>query len=188
MDSLRTAGVVLLVAWVVIDNIVIARNMDLRGKRAERGSIFVIMAVNWIGWSAGISVAYTAHGRMLDYPLEVQVAGLAVFAAGIAIRATAIRQLGRFHSPLVEIKGDHYVVDKGLYGLVRHPSYLGATVAMIGIAMAMANWYSLLAIPLAAFVGYLYRMHAEEMLLFAELGDAYRAYAARTPRIIPWIY
>jgi protein-S-isoprenylcysteine O-methyltransferase Ste14 len=177
-----------MIVWVVVDNIVIARNVDRGAKRGDRGSIFVLMLVGWLGWSAGIALAYTPHGRLDWHPLVFQIAGFFVFAAGLAIRATAIRQLGRFHSPLVEVKGDHQLVDQGLYGLVRHPSYLGATVAMIGIALTMANVYSLIIIPLAAFVGYLYRMHAEEALLLSELGDAYRAYSARTARIIPWVY
>ncbi len=188
MDSLRMAALVALLVWVLIDNLVIARNLDLRGKRRERGSIFVIMAVNWIGWGAGIWLAFTPHGRMLLFPIPVQVAGFAVFAGGVAIRSLAIYQLGHFHSPMVEIKADHRVVSHGLYALVRHPSYLGAVVAMTGIGMAMANWYSLAVIPCAAFIGYLYRMQAEESLLMDTLGDAYREYAAHTPRIIPWLY
>ena len=55
--------------------------------------------------------------------------GLAVFAAGLALRAWAVRELGRFFKFTVVVQADHQVVDTGPYRLIRHPSYTGLLMA-----------------------------------------------------------
>jgi protein-S-isoprenylcysteine O-methyltransferase Ste14 len=51
-----------------------------------------------------------------------------------------------------------------------------------------ATWLSLVALLLLPLIGIMYRMHVEEAALSATLGDAYRSYAARRTRIIPFVW
>jgi protein-S-isoprenylcysteine O-methyltransferase Ste14 len=73
----------------------------------------------------------------------------------------------------------------GLFGLVRHPMYLGDVLWSLGLALALDAAYALLMVPvwwalragLAVF---------EEERLVDKHGDAYAAYRARVPdRILP---
>jgi protein-S-isoprenylcysteine O-methyltransferase len=109
-------------------------------------------------------------------------------AAGICIRSIAIRQLGRFHTPNVAIRADHRLMETGLYSLVRHPSYLGALLAFLGLGLALDNVFSLALIAVATPCLYLYRIREEDAVLLAAFGDRYRDYCARTRRLIPWVY
>ena len=118
----------------------------------------------------------------------MQIAGLVVLGIGIAVRSTAIAQLGRFHTPNVAIREDHQLKVTGLYRLVRHPSYLGALIAYLGFSLALGNWLSVVVIVAVMSALYRYRIQEEDAAMLAAFGDAYRAYCVRTKRLIPWVY
>ena len=141
------------------------------------------------GIGLGILVAYEAQSLELAgarwWP---PLAGLAVLTAGLIIRVWAIRTLGRFFIYTVRVGEDHRVVDTGPYRLVRHPSYTGLLMAALGVGIALGNWLSIAACLLPALTGFSIRLLSEERTLAAELGEPYRAYMARTKRLIPGIW
>ncbi len=120
--------------------------------------------------------------------MPVQISGLALLAAGIVIRSVAIAQLGPFHTPIVAIQAGHRVVDTGLYRHVRHPSYLGACLALLGFGLGLGSWLSAAFVLGMALIAYAYRIHVEETALVESLGDEYSAYRRRTYRLIPGVY
>jgi protein-S-isoprenylcysteine O-methyltransferase Ste14 len=79
------------------------------------------------------------------------------------------------------------LVTDGIYGVIRHPSYLGAIILMLGWALAFR---SALGVILAALIIplLLARIHSEEAMLRSQFGDQYDAYCQRTSRLIPGIY
>jgi protein-S-isoprenylcysteine O-methyltransferase Ste14 len=78
------------------------------------------------------------------------------------------------------------VVTSGPYRWIRHPSYTGALLTLLGILVCCLNWLSFFAL-LLAIAGYAYRIRVEEAALAEGLGDAYRDYMRRTRRLIPFI-
>src|SRR5207237_7944559 len=99
-------------------------------------------------------------------------------AAGGALRFWPVFVLGRRFSGLVAIQPGHTLVTSGLYGVIRHPSYLGLLVNSLGWALAFRTWVGLLLaalilVPLVA------RIRAEERLLRTQFGAEYDAYRAR---------
>ena len=71
---------------------------------------------------------------------------------------------------------------------VRHPSYLGALLAMAGWALVFRSIIGLL-LTAAMCVPIIVRIRAEEDFLVREFGNQYRAYQQRTPwRLLPFIY
>lgn len=90
-------------------------------------------------------------------------------------------------SGLVAIQSGHTLVTSCIYGVIRHPSYLGLLVNSLGWGLAFHSGVgvlltALLIPPLLA------RIHAEETLLRAQFGDEYDAYCAGTSRLIPRLY
>jgi protein-S-isoprenylcysteine O-methyltransferase Ste14 len=88
---------------------------------------------------------------------------------------------------VVAIQPGHTLVTTGLYGAIRHPSYLGLLVNSLGWALAFRSGVgviltALLIPPLVA------RIHAEERLLRSQFGREYEAYRSRTSRLIPGLY
>jgi len=88
---------------------------------------------------------------------------------------------------LVAIQPGHTLVTSGLYGVIRHPSYLGLLLNALGWALAFRSGVgvlltAMLILPLLA------RIHAEERLLRTQFGGEYDVYCNRTSRLIPGLY
>src|SRR5262249_21183216 len=113
--------------------------------------------------------------------------GVVLFAAGGALRIWPVFVLGRRFSGLVAIQPRHTLVTRGIYSVIRHPSYLGWLVGWVGWALAFRSGGGVL---LTAFTipPLIARIRAEERLLSAQFGDAYDAYRSRTSRLLPGIY
>jgi len=136
----------------------------------------------------GIVVARKCRFADLPDPQFFRLAGLIVFAFGVVFRAYAVIRLGRFFTVNVAIAEDHQLIQAGPYRFLRHPSYTGALLAFLGIALTLANWLSLLAIMVPIFAVFVYRMNVEERALIAGLADTYRDYISRTKRLVPFVY
>jgi len=113
--------------------------------------------------------------------------GLALFWIGSVIRLIAIFALGRRFSGLVAIQPDHKLKTDGIYKQVRHPSYTGILVAMIGFVLVFRSTIGLV-LNIILFLLLLSRMADEEKFLEAEFGDEYRSYREKTWRLLPFVY
>lgn len=134
------------------------------------------------------TIALDARGVWrMPGPEWMRLAGLAVFAAGTALRVATMVALGRMFSLRVSVEEDHRLVTTGFYSRVRHPSYTSVVVLCIGIALAFRSWFWAALIPTMLF-GITRRMIVEERFLSEHFGDEYRAYMARTKRLVPGIW
>lgn len=187
MVTLRIIAIVALFVWMFIDSVMVFRRKTGKAENRDHYSLFVVALGNVAGWVGSIWLAFTPYGA-LHPALPFQIAGFALMAIGIAVRFTAIAQLGRFHTPNVAVLADHAVFDRGLYRHIRHPSYLGAMIAFCGFGLALGNGLSLLVVVVLNVAAYVVRIHEEEAALAAALGEPYARYRQRTARLIPHIY
>jgi len=95
--------------------------------------------------------------------------------------------LGNRFSGLVAIQPGHTLLTTGIYGVIRHPSYLGMLVNALGWGLAFRSWAGVLLAALLVPL-LLARIRSEEALLRAQFGAAYDAYCARTSRLIPGVF
>ena len=154
----------------------------------DRGSLALIWIVIVPSVILAFSMPYLLPSAGMRPVRTLTLAGTAIFAAGLALRWHAIVHLGRFFTVNVAIAADHRLIDTGPYRLVRHPSYTGALMAFLGLALCLANWASLLVMVLPIFTVFLWRMHVEEDALLEAFGDRYRQYMNATKRLIPSVY
>ena len=115
-------------------------------------------------------------------------AGLAIAASGVVFRTWAIVTLGRFFTYDVTIQPGHRVVTSGPYRWVRHPSYTGGLVGLLGLGVALGSAAAVLALVVVPLTGLLIRIRHEERTLRTALGAAYETYAADMPRLVPGIW
>ena len=73
----------------------------------------------------------------------------------------------------------------GSYSLVRHPLYLGNALLWAGVAATTGSPGAVLVTVLVFWLYYERIMMAEERFLWERHGDAFRAWAARTPTFLP---
>lgn len=136
---------------------------------------------------AGFATNAWPQTRLQPYA-SWQMAGIILLLLGLALRWWSIVYLGRFFTVNVAVHASHRVVDSGPYRFIRHPSYSGAVLALLGLACGMDSWVSLLSVAVASIVAYTWRIRVEEQALVVGLGEAYVRYQARTKRLIPGIF
>jgi protein-S-isoprenylcysteine O-methyltransferase Ste14 len=158
------------------------------GVREDRGNRWVIVAFALVGLLDAYMPAYTDRKEFWTIDGDtIRWFGVALFAAGGALRIWPVFVLGRRFSGLVAIQPGHTLVTSGVYGLIRHPSYLGLLVNSLGWGL---TFRSAVGVLLTALIipPLLARIRAEERLLRTQFGDEYDAYCARTARLMPGIY
>ncbi len=116
------------------------------------------------------------------------VAGIAVFAAGLGLRARAVQELGRFFKFTVVVQAGHRVIDTGPYARIRHPSYTGLLMASLGLGVGLGTWLSIPACVIPPLIAFSVRLVHEERVLASELGEPYRSYMRRTWRLVPGVW
>jgi protein-S-isoprenylcysteine O-methyltransferase Ste14 len=141
-----------------------------------------------MGLLAGYLPAYTDRKGLWTLDGDtLRWLGVVLFAARGALRIWPVFVLGRRFSGLVAIQPGHTLVTSGVYGVIRHPSYLGLLVNSLGWALAFRSGVGLLLTALMI-PPLLARIRAEERLLRTQFGGEYDAYCTRTSRLIPGLY
>jgi protein-S-isoprenylcysteine O-methyltransferase Ste14 len=158
------------------------------GEREDRANRWVIIAVTLIRLLDAYLPAYTDRKGFWTIDGDtIRWFGVVLFAVGGALRIWPVFVLGRRFSGLVAIQPGHTLVTSGVYGVIRHPSYLGLLVNSLGWALAFRSWVGVL---ITAFLipPLLSRIRAEERLLRTQFGDEYDTYCSRTSRLVPGLY
>jgi protein-S-isoprenylcysteine O-methyltransferase Ste14 len=158
------------------------------GQREDRGNRWVLVAFALIGLLQAYLPAYADRKEFWTIDGNaVRWIGVALFAAGGALRLWPVYVLGARFSGLVAIQPEHTLVTSGVYGIIRHPSYLGLLINSLGWSLAFRSGVGVLltALTIPPLVA---RIRAEERLLRTQFGDAHAAYCSRTSRLVPWLY
>ena len=144
----------------------------------------VCMPVTWVVAGLDVGRLHLSHG----YPPALQVAGLAVCAAGFWIVARAM-WVNPFFSSAVRLQPDRHqsVVRRGPYAAVRHPGYSGGVLFTFGTGLVFGSWWALLpAVPMV--VALVRRVRIEDAMLRSGL-PGYEAYARAVRfRLFPGIW
>jgi protein-S-isoprenylcysteine O-methyltransferase Ste14 len=179
----------LAIGFLMVEIFLLARR---RSRDAKRQSDSGTLRLVWILISCGCVVGFWLAPQVtfLSWPdsLAVVLAADLLLTAGVALRIWAIVHLGRFFTVDVAIQEGQRVVQDGPYRFVRHPSYSGSMLALLGLACLTFNWLGFLVIIGCSLVAYTLRISVEEKVLVQNLGEEYRRYAERTKRLIPGIY
>ncbi len=158
-------------------------------RRTTREKILLTCSFTGLGIIPFLYVAFHTF-RFADYPFQPVLAwlGTIVFAASLWLFFRVHKELGRNWSDSLEVREQHKLVTEGLYRYVRHPMYTAFFMWAVAQALLLPNWYA----GPAGLVGFgtlfLFRVGREEAMMLESFGEEYRAYMARTARLIPHIY
>jgi protein-S-isoprenylcysteine O-methyltransferase Ste14 len=121
---------------------------------------------------------YTLLGfRGSPHSNPIHIASNLVVLAGFILLAASWRVLYRAQTAGA-------LATTGPYAYIRHPQYSAFIVIMLGFLLQWPTLLTLVMFPILVFI-YVRLAHREEGEVANELGDAWRAYAARTPRWFP---
>lgn len=180
-----------LILWRVLEtsvDIKTFRRLRSGIARRDRGSRLAILGLVGFGILAGILLAYNVPATAITLaPNLFFWLGIFLMGAGVALRFYAITVLGAFFTTTVAVAPEQTVVEAGPYRLIRHPSYSGFLLILLGFALSFTNWLSVLVMLGCALPGFGYRIRVEERVLQEQLGQPYREYMRRTKRLIPFV-
>lgn len=155
----------------------------------DRGSAWLIFGIIGVSMVAAAALQRLAPSRVgMNAGDDSLHLAWALLLVGVAVRWHAILSLGRHSTMNVAILSEHRLVQTGLYGKVRHPSYTGMLLAFLGLGVAFGSWMSLATLMIPITVAFLYRIHVEEALLLETFGEEYAEYRRETKRLVPGIY
>ena len=151
----------------------VAQKLIITGTIAAVIAVLVVSALDHrFGWS--------------DVPTPIVIVGDILVAVGLGIAQLVVIQ-NSYAAATITVEADQKVVDTGLYGLVRHPMYVGTLIMMIGTPLALDSYWGLAAIVLALPV-LAARITDEEQMLREEL-DGYDEYTHKVHyRLVPGVW
>ena len=158
------------------------------GTRRDRGSYFVVQVTRVLAIGLGTLLSFRNLAPIFFSQVWIGYwIGLLLMVGGVAFRWYAIRCLGRYFTRVVFTQPDQQVVKTGPYRWIRHPSYTGALLTLLGYGLVLNDWIGLLALLAISFAGFWYRVRVEERALVEGLGQPYMAYMRQTRRFIPFL-
>jgi protein-S-isoprenylcysteine O-methyltransferase Ste14 len=174
------------VLWLLSELRIQVRNGGGTGENLDRGSRVWVAVLVAVGMVAAFGLAWLPVARIAGWwPL---IAGLLLALCGIAGRQWSVATLGSFFTTSVEVQSDHRVVNRGPYAVLRHPSYAGELLTVIGLSLALGNWLSCVVATLFALAGLARRIAVEERALAEHLGPEWAAFAQTRKRLIPMVW
>ena len=119
-------------------------------------------------------------------PTAVVVIGNVLVLAGLLLAEVVIIQ-NNYAAATITVEADQPVVSTGLYGLVRHPMYVGALIMMVGMPLALGSYWGLLTMIPGTLV-FVARITDEEKALRQEL-HGYVEYTEKVHyRLVPGVW
>jgi protein-S-isoprenylcysteine O-methyltransferase Ste14 len=167
------------------------RSRGITVVKSRKGTLEIaLLTLAWLGFFLPLVWVATSALAFADYPLR-----LAPFAAGILCLALGLWLLYRSHADLgtnwsitLEVRESHRLVTQGIYRQVRHPMYLALLLYSCGQALALPNWVAGPSYLLTFGLLFALRVGPEERMMLEEFGEDYRAYMARTKRLVPGLW
>jgi protein-S-isoprenylcysteine O-methyltransferase Ste14 len=147
--------------------------------RERTGWLFVAVQVVLL-----VALVLVPTGTAWPMPGWLAAVAVALVLVGLVVAAVGGLTLGRSLTPVPVPSGRGELRTGGLYRWVRHPIYSGVLAVVVGLTIGTRQWLGLV-LGLVTVAFFTAKARWEEARL-AEAYSGYRAYAARTPRFVPF--
>ena len=181
----------LFVPMLLLGGILLIKSPSLLEKRLnakeKQSDQSIVVALSGVMFLAGFVVAGLDHRfSWTKMPKTAVIIASVVLLISYALYAEVMRE-NAYLSRTVEVSDGQTVVDKGLYGIVRHPMYAVTVWLFLSIPIILGSLWALLCfLPYIPMI--VIRIIGEERLLVKEL-DGYSDYMKRVRyRLIPFIW
>ena len=142
----------------------------------------ILFAESLIYAYLGIIGPPTIIGSLFIPSLLLQVTGSILYLLGALLHAWSVKVRGIYAVSWV-MHEDHRLIRAPPYSLVRHPSYLGYMLMIVGMTLMWGNAVTLF--PWVAIPGYYLVSIYEESMLLEQFGEEYKLYMNEVGAFIP---
>ena len=160
------------------------RRMKMREERKEQRKIIQASGLTFV-------LAYILPGFDIRYgwsnmPAWVSIAaGVVLFLSYMLVFRTM--QVNSFLSRVIEVAENQKVIDTDVYGIVRHPMYVGMIVLYVISPVVLGSWWAV--IPALAIIPVIvFRILDEEKALEQELPGSVEYKQRVKYRLIPFVW
>ena len=154
----------------------------MNGKKSE----YLPAILNVVAGSVVLLVSFLVDLRFPISKVAAKFLGLFIVYAGMALVVWAAAHIRGAFLGEVEPRLEE-LMQTGPYQFVRHPVYLGMTIALIGATISLRSWPGLICVFLLFLPSEVYRAKLEEKALLRKFGEIWKSYARRTGFILPLI-
>lgn len=157
-----------------------------RAKEKEKAQIVIQIVFSLIFLSGFVVSGLDRRFGWSGIPFYIVLSADAVILLGYLLVFIVFRQ-NSYASRVVEVSDGQKVISTGLYGVVRHPMYVGVLVMFLPVPVALGSWWGLM--PMGAItVALVLRILNEEAVLKRDL-PGYEEYCGKTKyRLIPFVW
>ena len=150
---------------------------------ADTAQVVVRPPIAWaLAVLVGLALQWIMPLPFMPAAVSAGWAGGAVFAAALALFASAIVTMTRAGSNVPTNLPSTTIVEAGPYRYTRNPIYLGMVLGLIGLAIAFDSlWLLMTLVPFALVIRYGV-IAREEAYLERKFGETYRGYRQRVRR------
>ncbi|MEO5570418.1 MAG: isoprenylcysteine carboxylmethyltransferase family protein [Bacteroidia bacterium] len=154
---------------------------------SDKNTVWLILIVSGFGQITSLMEWAYFRQSLPDFSTWT-IIGAIMLIAGTVFRLHAIKVLGKYFSATVQIKDEHRIISQGPYSVLRHPSYTGAYIAMLGCAVFLHSFIGILIFGVGMLYVYHKRIRAEENTLTEQFKQEYVLYSKRTFKMFPYIW
>jgi protein-S-isoprenylcysteine O-methyltransferase Ste14 len=181
---LFTAMIFVLTWLLVKDPALLAKRLKTKEKEKPQKAYLILSIIVLLFTFIIPGLDYRFHWS--DVPVPVVVISTVIMMAGYVIFFAVMRQ-NTYASRVIEIQQGQKLIDTGLYSLVRHPMYLGASILYVPVPLVLGSWYALIPAALIPILLIIRIMNEEKVLVNGLKG--YPEYMKKVKyRIIPFIW
>ena len=158
--------------------------LDAKEERKEQDTVVKLSGLVFV-------VGFVLSGLGLRFgwytlPKTVTYIGAALFLVAYILYAEVLRE-NTYLSRTIKVQENQKVVDRGLYGIVRHPMYSATLLLFLSMPIVLGSVYSFAVFLLYPLI-ISKRIKDEEKLLEQEL-DGYKEYKQKVKyRLIPFVW
>jgi protein-S-isoprenylcysteine O-methyltransferase Ste14 len=179
-------------AWWLSELWIFVRDLRrAKGARSDRFSLLIILLAIVI--STGVFPSFRSLFPFANLPDGNSgavrfSAGIVLMWIGFVYRQWSVATLGPLFRTTVFVQDDHRLITHGVYSWIRHPSYAGLLLTVLGNSLTFGNWLSLVAGIGVMLLALAWRMHVEEQAMRNRFGGEYDNYVERSWAIIPFVW
>src|SRR5688572_30127091 len=115
-------------------------------------------------------------------PQVVKVIGWVILAVGFSFAFAALRELNKANTSPIPHEPTTAIVTTGVYKSSRNPIYVGFVCAVIGLPLALGNYWGPIISPTMILLFNELIIKHEEAYLEKKFGDVYTSYKSRVRR------
>lgn len=188
LNSLQRCDIIIILSifttWTLTEAIVENEitNRDAKQSTLDENSRTYILGAHILAWYAPLINCWLIPGATSSLWFSV---GVTLTLLGALLRIISVYTLGSYFTGHIQVQSDQEICEKGVYGLVRHPSYIALFFLNIGFSVATRAWLAFVVVTITTLIANHIRVSVEEKVMNKYFEKNYKIYCLRVPRWVP---